>query len=149
LITEQSDITIPSRLSPIIQRIGTWAVTEYGLECIPEDYPIEANRLWESDWITHMGRKDWIVFQDFSSALDAAKRIHFAAKPSSSKWSMKRFQIMKRDGFRCKLCGASASDDVSLEVDHIVAKSKGGSDSDSNLWTLCLQCNRGKSNLDL
>ena len=57
-----------------------------------------------------------------------------------------RYEIMKRDGFRCVLCGREASDGVKLEVDHILPVSKGGKTVKSNLRTLCLECNRGKSN---
>lgn len=62
-----------------------------------------------------------------------------------------RFDIFKRDNYRCQICGVSAKDGehVRLEVDHIVPKSKGGSDFDSNTWTLCSECNRGKSDKDL
>ena len=57
-----------------------------------------------------------------------------------------RFRILKRDEYRCRLCGIAArdGDHVRLEVDHITPRSKGGSDDVSNLWTLCFQCNRGK-----
>ena len=55
-----------------------------------------------------------------------------------------RYDIMKRDGFRCVLCGRSAQDGVSLHVDHILPVSKGGKTEPSNLWTLCEQCNLGK-----
>lgn len=55
-----------------------------------------------------------------------------------------RYDIMKRDGFRCKLCGASASDGLKLHVDHIIPVSKGGKTESHNLRTLCEQCNLGK-----
>lgn len=56
-----------------------------------------------------------------------------------------RFRILKRDGYRCQLCGRTAKDhDVVLEVDHIIARARGGTDDDGNRWTLCFACNRGK-----
>jgi len=59
-----------------------------------------------------------------------------------------RFEIFKRDGFTCIYCG-SKPPSVILEVDHILAYSKGGKDSMDNLATSCFECNRGKSNKDL
>lgn len=55
-----------------------------------------------------------------------------------------RYDILKRDGFRCVLCGASAKDGVKLHVDHIFPVSKGGKTEPDNLRTLCESCNRGK-----
>lgn len=60
-----------------------------------------------------------------------------------------RFEILKRDGYRCCLCGRSAADGAELEVDHKVPISKGGKTEPANLWTLCWDCNRGKSDKDL
>jgi hypothetical protein len=53
----------------------------------------------------------------------------------------KRFFVLKRDHYRCRLCGGSG---VALEVDHIVPVARGGTDALPNLQTLCLACNRGK-----
>lgn len=55
-----------------------------------------------------------------------------------------RYDIMRRDGFRCCICGATAKDGVNLEVDHIIPISKGGQSTMDNLQTLCERCNRGK-----
>ena len=57
-----------------------------------------------------------------------------------------RFQILKRDRFRCKLCGASPATNptVELEVDHIIPFSKGGPTTIENGQTLCHRCNRHK-----
>lgn len=52
---------------------------------------------------------------------------------------------MKRDGFRCVLCGRTAADGVKLHVDHILPVSKGGKTEVDNLRTLCDECNLGKS----
>jgi len=57
-----------------------------------------------------------------------------------------RYDVMKRDGFRCVLCGMSAKDGAILHVDHIIPVSKGGKSTMSNLRTLCEKCNMGKSN---
>lgn len=61
-----------------------------------------------------------------------------------------RYLVLKRDGERCVKCGASAKTDptVTLEVDHIVPVSKGGSDDSDNLQTLCSRCNQGKKDRD-
>jgi len=54
-----------------------------------------------------------------------------------------RFRILLRDDFRCRYCGKEAPS-VALEVDHVVPRSKGGSDDDGNLVAACFECNRGK-----
>ena len=56
-----------------------------------------------------------------------------------------RYDIMKRDGFKCVLCGRTVKDGVKLNVDHIIPISKGGKTIKSNLRTLCFDCNIGKS----
>lgn len=55
-----------------------------------------------------------------------------------------RMEVLKRDGYRCRICGRSANDGARLEVDHIIPISKGGKTELSNLQTLCWDCNRGK-----
>jgi hypothetical protein len=55
-----------------------------------------------------------------------------------------RFRVFKRDGYRCQICGATAAEGVILEVDHRHPKSRGGTNTMENLWTLCFACNRGK-----
>lgn len=55
-----------------------------------------------------------------------------------------RFEVFKRDGFKCQYCGAMAPD-VPLVIDHIDPISKGGADSIMNYVTACQPCNAGKS----
>lgn len=62
-------------------------------------------------------------------------------KPISKKL---RFEVFKRDSFKCQYCGSSAPD-VILHVDHIEPISKGGDNSIVNLITACNSCNLGKS----
>lgn len=58
-----------------------------------------------------------------------------------------RYQVLKRDNFKCCACGASPAKDpaVELHIDHIVPWSKGGETKMDNLQTLCSKCNLGKS----
>lgn len=58
-----------------------------------------------------------------------------------------RFQVLKTSGGRCALCGCSQNDRP-LDVDHIIPRSKGGSNDISNLQALCTKCNRSKGNKD-
>lgn len=60
-----------------------------------------------------------------------------------------RYQVLKRDHFKCCACGASPAKDpsVDLHIDHIIPFSKGGMTTIDNLQTLCSKCNLGKSNL--
>jgi len=55
-----------------------------------------------------------------------------------------RYDVLKRDAFRCVICGRTARDGVKLHVDHIRPVSKGGKTELNNLRTLCDACNMGK-----
>lgn len=59
------------------------------------------------------------------------------------------WDILMRDRWTCNACGRTSRDDgVRLEVDHILPRSKGGTDHPTNLQVLCRKCNIGKSNRD-
>lgn len=64
-----------------------------------------------------------------------------ARRPVNSKL---RYEILSRDNFRCVLCGLSASDNVILQVDHIIRPVDGGENLPENLRTLCHICNHGR-----
>lgn len=59
-----------------------------------------------------------------------------------------RFEIFKRDGFKCVYCGAPPTAGV-LHVDHIKPVSDGGTNDAENLVTACPDCNLGKSAVPL
>ena len=59
-----------------------------------------------------------------------------------------RFEVFKRDGFRCVYCGASAPG-VVLHADHVEPLAGGGADSIDNLVTACAGCNGGKGAVPL
>lgn len=48
--------------------------------------------------------------------------------------------MFERDKYRCVNCGTH----LNLSIDHIHPFSKGGSDDESNLQTLCRSCNSSK-----
>jgi hypothetical protein len=57
-----------------------------------------------------------------------------------------RSQVLKKNNFKCQHCGKGVEDNIKLEIDHIVPKSKGGLDNLENYQVLCNECNKGKSN---
>jgi hypothetical protein len=59
-----------------------------------------------------------------------------------------RFEVMRRDGFKCVYCGATAQE-TRLEVDHRVPVAERGTSEPANLVTACKSCNRGKSDTQL
>lgn len=59
-----------------------------------------------------------------------------------------RFEVFKRDGFRCLYCGATPNQKV-LRVDHVQPVAGGGTDDPSNLVTACFDCNAGKAAVPL
>jgi 5-methylcytosine-specific restriction endonuclease McrA len=47
-----------------------------------------------------------------------------------------RQRVLRRDGWRCQLCGATSN----LEIHHKRFRSHAGEDSELNLITLCAAC---------
>jgi diadenosine tetraphosphate (Ap4A) HIT family hydrolase/5-methylcytosine-specific restriction endonuclease McrA len=58
-----------------------------------------------------------------------------------------RYEVLKRAGFRCELCGTSANERA-IEVDHILPRKHGGEDDLTNLQALCFKCNANKGARD-
>ena len=56
-----------------------------------------------------------------------------------------RMSVIKRDGYRCRVCGRSPSEhvDVELHVHHIRPWAAGGVTEQANLITLCHTCHNG------
>jgi len=65
--------------------------------------------------------------------------------------------VLERNGFTCQSCGLAAGDTdpfhngrtVRLTMGHIIDKSRGGSDTPSNLKAICTNCNEGLQNAGL
>ncbi len=56
-------------------------------------------------------------------------------------WRSVRNFILKRDNYTCQYCGDK---DGPFEADHIMPKSRGGTDEERNLVCACRSCNRSK-----
>ena len=54
-----------------------------------------------------------------------------------------RKYILQRNNYQCQGCGKKQTQ-TKLNIDHIVALAKGGSNDISNLQVLCRQCNQTK-----
>jgi len=69
-VMEEKDI------ANIIQRFGQWVVTDFGLECLYNYYPIQKERINE-DWLSHLSDKNWVNMEEFEAAYLFAKN-HFS-----------------------------------------------------------------------
>lgn len=54
-----------------------------------------------------------------------------------------RWKIYARDGFACRYCGLKPPDAV-LQIDHVKAVVRGGTNDEENLVTACQDCNYSK-----
>src|ERR1051325_167718 len=59
-----------------------------------------------------------------------------------------RFEILERDAFSCRSCGARGTTAQPV-VDPVIPVSQGGATPPENLVTACLPCNQGKGSLVL
>lgn len=77
------------------------------------------------------------------SFLPGITEVHMATKRKGIS-KKTRFEVFKRDSFKCQYCGASAPEAI-LEVDHINPVAHGGENELINYITSCKPCNAGKS----
>ena len=107
-----------------------------------------------ADYISPQGRNHWYREQvymanDISSFIEIIKkRTEYEQSARYQRELMSdslRYDVLKRDNYTCRICGATAAEGAKLEVDHIKPVSKGGTTTMDNLQTLCRRCNRGKS----
>jgi len=132
-------------------------------------YPYELNRISRPEdlmWLlVHISEKEWKHFTGYRAAAlikavayrkgwpaygvaphpNEAPRPNPCATAERAKiTAVLRYDVIKRDGYRCRACGFSVQDGAHLHIDHIVPISKGGSSAIGNLQTLCTACNIGK-----
>lgn len=100
--------------------------------------------------------KSWYlaVGADFETEIESDfENIEHSSLPELDSYSFVRaglwWEILARDNWTCCSCKRSAQKHgVVLHVDHKIPRSKGGTNEKSNLQTLCMKCNIGKSNKD-
>jgi len=56
----------------------------------------------------------------------------------------RRARIYLRDSYTCMGCGLNDPTGKALTIDHIKPRSKGGTNDDRNLQTMCSPCNNAK-----
>src|SRR6188768_1924811 len=126
-------------------------VGDFARDTFEPDPPILA------DWRTRMALLNWL--RDYGAcrgAMRAASSAWYEWKAEARKngWRKPakratispklRYGILRRDGFRCRACGAGAFAGTVLHVDHVLAVANGGTNDPANLQTLCELCNLGK-----
>lgn len=127
----------PSKVgaAPYVERFGTWnkALRAF-VERVNSDLAIPAFDITTVDAPP--------VVEQLSQAIQESGRDKRAISLGV------RFQVLKRDKFKCVLCGDSPSLNplCVLHVDHIVPWSKGGRTNVENLRSLCGSCNIGRGN---
>ena len=57
-----------------------------------------------------------------------------------------RFFVLEKSNFSCVYCGRKAPE-VQLEIEHIIPKSKGGTNKIENLVASCTECNLEKGDI--
>lgn len=101
----------------------------------------------------NLSKEQTFHFDDFFVCLESISHSHLD-KNTYSQLSLVergklsdslRYDILRRDNFRCTICGSSANEGARLHVDHIIPIAKGGKTEPSNLRVLCERCNIGKS----
>lgn len=90
------------------------------------------------EFIKHINSADKIQYEENINIKKSRKSINNSL----------RYDVMKRDSFKCQYCGKSPANDVGVElqIDHILPVSKGGTNEIENLKTICKDCNIGKFN---
>ena len=102
----------------------------------------------EEGWEIHTHRDDVLLKpgEYRLASVPPAKGPKSGSRPLSARI---RAEVLSRDGHTCQMCGAAAGDvgedgrPVRIHIDHIKARSLGGSDDLSNLRALCSTCNEG------
>ncbi len=78
-----------------------------------------------------------------NTKLPTVIRLRYFIKVPFRELALTRKNLLQRDSNSCQYCGYKGE---KLSVDHVVPRSRGGSDSWENVTTACLSCNVLKGN---
>ena len=67
------------------------------------------------------------------------------ARGYGTKWDKLRVEVLRRDNGLCQSCLRRDRTALANSVDHIVPKSRGGTDDVRNLEAICPDCHRDKT----
>ncbi len=87
----------------------------------------------KAEQIEHNGK---LVYASFP--LPTVIRLRAYVKIPYKEISLSRRNVLHRDKYTCQYCGEHRHD---LTIDHIVPRSKGGTDTWDNVVAACLKCN--------
>lgn len=120
---------------------------------------MEITLKYSAEYTSRKGRNsyNWVWEYSYQDVLttyeDALNEIEFRKSKEHFKKIQRnkindniRFEVFKRDNYRCNICGVSPNEDgeITLHLDHIIPIAKGGDSDLNNLQTLCSRCNMGK-----
>lgn len=111
------------------------------------NYRSKKGKVHDSKYKTYDKDQFIKIFKEYTSLKEQNKLYEISSRVERSKMSESlRYNVLKRDNYKCQICGATAKEGAKLQVDHIIPVSKGGKTELNNLQTLCSRCNIGKSN---
>jgi len=84
----------------------------------------------------------WEKVCDKNGVVDLMKAEEYLVSDGRFFSDRMRYIALKRGGFKCAFCGATA-DEERLEVDHVIPYDRGGPTSIANSRVVCGKCNRG------
>ena len=87
----------------------------------------------KAEQIEHNGKLVYTCFP-----LPTVIRLRAYVKIPYKEISLSRRNVLHRDNYTCQYCGERRHD---LTIDHVVPRSKGGTDSWENVVAACLKCN--------
>jgi len=132
LINRKIDVdarTETPRMTEMKYRKGYYAGVDAVLDLLDAGVTKQRLKQWR-DWSLF----DW-AYRDWCGEI-----VYPPDKPlTQTEWNERREEILNRDGHACRYCF-----EVVTHVDHVIPKSKGGTNDPENLVAACAECNYSK-----